>query len=308
VVGDRVGELGRDRPHLAPHPAEVVQQLRALPRQPGQELGELEDVYGSIIVNVLPPYSAARAEVLRLPEGGRGPDELAVEEPLEIRVNGEAVAVTMRTPGHDEELAIGFLLSEGITPLAASLPDDLAANTVEVRAEGFDPERLRRNFYTSSSCGVCGKGALEAVAVEAPRVESDLRVSAALLAELPDRLHAVQPAFAATGGLHATGLFAADGDLLSVREDVGRHNAMDKVIGWAHLAGRLPLADNILCVSGRLSFELVQKAAVAGCPVLVAVGAPSTLAVDLAADRGVTLCGFVRDGRVNVYTDPWRVT
>jgi FdhD protein len=308
VVGDGVGELGRDRPDLAPHPAEVVQQLRPLRGQLGEELGELEDVYGSIIVNAPPPYSAARAEVLRLPDGEREPDELAVEEPLEIRVNGEAVAVTMRTPGHDEELAIGFLLSEGIVPLDASVPDDLAANTVDVRAEGFDPERLRRNFYTSSSCGVCGKGALEAVAVEAPRVESDLRVPAALLAELPDRLRAAQPAFAVTGGLHATGLFSADGDILCVREDVGRHNAMDKVIGWAHLAGGLPLSASVLCVSGRLSFELVQKAAVAGCPVLVAVGAPSTLAVDLAADRGLTLCGFVRDGRVNVYTEPGRVT
>jgi FdhD protein len=308
VVGDCVGELGRDRPDLAPDPAEVVQQRRPLLGQPGEELGELEDVYGSIIVNVLPPYSAARAEVLRLPDGERELDELAVEEPLEIRVNGEAVAVTMRTPGHDEELAIGFLLSEGIAPIDAALPDDLAANTVEVRAEGFDPERLRRNFYTSSSCGVCGKGALEAVAVEAPRVESDLRVPAALLAELPERLRGAQPAFAATGGLHATGLFSADGDLLCIREDVGRHNAMDKVVGWAHHARRLPLADAVLCVSGRLSFELVQKAAVAGCPVLVAVGAPSTLAVDLAADRGVTLCGFVRGGRMNVYAEPGRVT
>jgi molybdopterin-guanine dinucleotide biosynthesis protein A len=143
-----------------------------------------------------------------------------------------------------------------------------------------------RNFYTSSSCGVCGKGALEAVAVEAPHVGSELRMTAALLSALPERLRSAQAAFAATGGLHATGLFSADGDLLCVREDVGRHNAMDKVIGWAFADGRLPLADAILCVSGRLSFELVQKAAVAGCPVLVAVGAPSSLAVELAADRG----------------------
>ena len=131
---------------------------------------------------------------------------------------------------------------------------------------------------------------------------------AALVAELPGRLRAAQAGFEATGGLHATGLFAADGELLCVREDVGRHNALDKVVGWAHLAGRLPLADAVLCVSGRLSFELVQKTAVAGCPVLVAVGAPSTLAVELARDRGVTLCGFVRDGRVNVYTEPWRIS
>jgi FdhD protein len=254
-----------------------------------------------------PPYSAARVEVTRLPEGARAHDAVAVEEPLEIRIGGEPVAVTMRTPGHDEELALGFCLSEGLAPEDASLPDDFAANAVDVRAPSFDPARLRRSFYTTSSCGVCGKGALEAVAVEAPRVESPLRVSAALVAELPERLRAAQAAFAATGGLHATGLFRADGELLCAREDVGRHNAMDKVVGWAFREGLLPLADTILCVSGRLSFELVQKAAVAGCPILAAVGAPSSLAVELAGDRGVTLCGFVRDGRVNVYSEAWRI-
>jgi FdhD protein len=255
-----------------------------------------------------PANTAGRVEVLRLPGGRSEPDEVAVEEPLEIRVNGEAVAVTMRTPGHDEELALGFCLSEGIPATAARLPDDLAANTVEVDAPGFDPAGLKRSFYTTSSCGVCGKGALEAIAVEAPRVESDLTVVAGVISALPDRLREGQATFAATGGLHATGLFDGAGELLALREDVGRHNAMDKVIGWAHGAGRLPLARSVLCVSGRLSFELVQKAAVAGCPLLVAVGAPSSLAVDLAADRGITLCGFVRDGRINVYTEPWRVT
>ncbi len=258
-------------------------------------------------MNALPPYSAARTDVLRLPGGGTEPDELAVEEPLEIRVNGEPVAVTMRTPGHDEELALGFLLSEGVGPRAASLPDDLAANAVEVAVDDFDPEPLRRNFYTSSSCGVCGKGALEAVAVEAPRVESPLTMPAALVSELPARLRAAQPTFAATGGLHATGLFDAEGTPLLVREDVGRHNAFDKVVGRAFLDGLLPLADKVVCVSGRLSFELVQKAAVAGAPIVVAVGAPSTLAVELARDRGITLCGFVRDGRLNVYSEPWRI-
>jgi FdhD protein len=178
---------------------------------------------------------------------------------------------------------------------------------VEVEAAAFDPSRVERHFYTSSSCGVCGKGALEAVAVEAPRVESDLRVPFALLAALPERLRAAQAAFAVTGGLHATGLFSPGGELLCLREDVGRHNAMDKVLGWAFMEGRLPLAQGILCVSGRLSFELVQKAAVAGCPILVAVGAPSSLAVELGGDRGLTLCGFVRGGRLNVYTEPWRV-
>jgi FdhD protein len=253
-----------------------------------------------------PPYTAASVDVLRLP-GGRERDSVAVEEPLEIRVNGAAVAVTMRTPGHDEELALGFLLSEGVNPRRAAPPGDLAANTIEVEADAFDPVGLERHFYTSSSCGVCGKGALEAVAVEAPEVVSELRAAAALLAELPERLREHQAAFAETGGLHATGLFDPAGELLCLREDVGRHNAMDKVIGWAFGEQRLPLADAILCVSGRLSFELVQKAAVAGCPIVVAVGAPSSLAVELALDRGVTLCGFVRGGRVNVYSEEWRI-
>jgi FdhD protein len=254
-----------------------------------------------------PPYAAAEVEVVRLPGGRPERDRVAVEEPLEIRIGGSPVAVTMRTPGHDEELALGFCLSEGLRPESARVPDDLAANTIDVVAAGFDPARLQRSFYTSSSCGVCGKGALEAVAVEAPQVESQLRISAALVASLPDRLREEQATFAATGGLHATGLFGADGTLLCAREDVGRHNAFDKVVGRAFLDGRLPLAENVLCVSGRLSFELVQKAAVAGCPILVAVGAPSSLAVDLAADRGVTLCGFVRGGSLNVYTEAWRI-
>ncbi len=254
-----------------------------------------------------PLYSALTTEVLRLPDGVTAGDHVAVEEPLEIRVDGVPVAVTMRTPGHDEELALGFCRSEGIPARAAHPTADLAANTIEVDGDGFDIDAIRRNFYTSSSCGVCGKGALEAVAVDAPRVRSDLRVASALVAQLPGRLRDAQRTFAVTGGLHATGLFNRDGVLRCAREDVGRHNAMDKVIGWAFEAGILPLADEILCVSGRLSFELVQKAAVAGCPLLVAVGAPSSLAIELALDRGITLCGFVRDGNVNVYTEPWRL-
>ena len=253
-----------------------------------------------------PPYSTAKVDVVRIPDGEEQ-DVVAVEEPLEIRIEGSPVAVTMRTPGHDEELALGFALSEGLRPAGARLPDDLAANAVELDAPGFDPARLARSFYTSSSCGVCGKGALEAVAVEAPRVESDARFAASFLASLPGRLRDAQAAFELTGGLHATGLFTKDGELLCVREDVGRHNAMDKVIGWAFGQSLLPFAANVLCVSGRLSFELVQKAAVAGCPVMVAVGAPSSLAVELARDRGVTLCGFVRGGRMNVYSETWRV-
>ena len=253
-----------------------------------------------------PPYATTKVEVVRLPDGDTT-DVVAVEEPLEIRIGGRPVAVTMRTPGHDEELALGFALSEGLRPDGARVPDDLAANTIELDAPGFDPDRLARSFYTSSSCGVCGKGALEAVAVEAPRVASDLRVDAAIIAALPDRLREAQPAFDATGGIHATCLFDPAGGLLCLREDVGRHNAMDKVVGWAFREDRLPLSTAVLCVSGRLSFELVQKAAVAGCPILVAVGAPSSLAVELAVDRGVTLCGFVRGGRMNVYTESWRV-
>jgi FdhD protein len=261
----------------------------------------------ALTTRAVPPYSTAGVDVLRIPGGGLERDAVAVEEPLEIRINGEAVAVTMRTPGHDEELALGFCLSEGLAPVSAALPADLAANSVDVEVPGFDPAVVRRNFYTSSSCGVCGKGALEAVAVHAAPVESGLRVAAGLVGELPGRLRERQATFAATGGLHATGLFDAAGELVCVREDVGRHNAMDKVVGWAHADGRLPLGEAILCVSGRLSFELVQKAAVAGCPVLVAVGAPSSLAVELADAQRIALCGFVRGDRLNVYTHRWRL-
>jgi FdhD protein len=253
-----------------------------------------------------PPYSTVSVDVVRVP-GGPERDAVAVEEPLEIRIGGQPVAVTMRTPGNDEELALGFCLSEGLKPRAARPTADLAANTIDVDATGFDPERVQRSFYTSSSCGVCGKGALEAVAVEAPRVESDLTVDATLVASLPARLREAQSAFDATGGLHATGLFDEQGALVCVREDVGRHNAMDKALGRAFLDGLLPLERSILCVSGRLSFELVQKAGVAGCPLLVAVGAPSSLAVELAADRGLTLCGWARAGRISVYTHTWRI-
>jgi FdhD protein len=213
----------------------------------------------------------------------------------------------MRTPGHDEELALGFAVGEGLEPLGAAAPADLAANTVELRVRELDLERLQRSFYTSSSCGVCGKGAAEAVAVQAPPVESDLRVPWALLGSLPQKLRNAQPTFAITGGLHAAGLFDADGTLVCVREDVGRHNALDKVVGWAFRDDRLPLSEAILCLSGRLSFELVQKASLAGCPVLVGVGAPSSLAVELAEAQRITLCGWVREDRVSVYSHAERV-
>ncbi|MFN8150468.1 MAG: formate dehydrogenase accessory sulfurtransferase FdhD [Solirubrobacterales bacterium] len=233
-------------------------------------------------------------------------DEVAVEEPLEIRVDGRAIAITMRTPGNDEELALGFLHGEALIAEARSVgpPEDLAANTIEVAGPlARDPGE--RNFYATSSCGVCGKGALEQVAVDAPAVEAGPVLPRDLLATLPERIR--QPAFELTGGLHATGLFDAAGELLCAREDVGRHNAMDKVIGWALGEALVPLSGHALCVSGRLSFELVQKAAVAGCPILVGVGAPSSLAIELAADRDMTLCGFARGGEVNVYSGPERV-
>ena len=233
-------------------------------------------------------------------------DEVAVEEPLEIRVDGEPLTITMRTPGHDEELALGFLYGEGLIaePRRVGLTPDLASNIVDVEGPlARDPGA--RRFYTTSSCGVCGKGALEEVAVNAPRAPAGPRVDRGMLASLPDRLR--QPSFARTGGLHATGLFTGGGELLSVREDVGRHNAMDKVIGRALLDGLVPLGSNILCVTGRLSFELVQKAAVAGAPILVGVGAPSSLAIELAADRGLTLGGFARRGKVNIYSGADRV-
>jgi FdhD protein len=233
-------------------------------------------------------------------------DYVAVEEPLEIRVDGAPLAVTMRTPGHDEELALGFLYTEGLIdgPREAGPTADFAVNTIEVEGP-LERDPGSRRFYTTSSCGVCGKGALEEVAVHAPQAAPGPELERELLAALPDRLR--QPTFERTGGLHATGLFDPDGELLLVREDVGRHNAMDKVIGRAMLDGLTPLTGRVLCVSGRISFELVQKAAVAGAPVLVGVGAPSSLALDLGADRGMTIAGFARRGGVNVYTGADRV-
>jgi FdhD protein len=234
-------------------------------------------------------------------------DVVAVEEPLEIRVDGEPIAVTMRTPGHDEELALGFLRGEGLIdgPRHAGMTDDFANNIIEVTGP-LARQPANRRFYTTSSCGVCGKGALEEVAVQSAPLPDGPIISRALAARLPALLE--QPTFEHTGGLHATGLFEPDGTLLFTREDVGRHNAMDKVVGRALLDGMVPLGERILCVSGRLSFELVQKAAVAGAPILIGVSAPSSLAVSLAEDRGLTLCGFARGTRINVYTHPHRIT
>jgi len=235
-----------------------------------------------------------------------GTDAVAIEEPLEIRVDGRPLAVTMRTPGHDEELALGFLYGEGLIDglRAAGPPADFANNAIEVAGPLLRDVGARR-FYTTSSCGVCSKGALEEVAVHSARLPPGPSLERGLIARLPYGLS--QPAFECTGGMHATGLFDGRGELLLSREDVGRHNAMDKVVGRALLAGLVPLHGLVLCVSGRLSFELVQKAAVAGAPILVGVGAPSSLAIQLADDRGLTLCGFARGDSVNVYTRAERI-
>jgi FdhD protein len=234
-------------------------------------------------------------------------DVVAVEEPLEIRVDGEPLAVTMRTPAADEELALGFLHGEGLIdhPHVARPGPELEANVIDVAGPLLRDPGVR-SFYASSSCGICGKGAIEEIRVRAAPVADGPIVSRALLAALPDRL--AQPAFDATGGMHATGLFTDAGELVCAREDVGRHNAMDKLVGWALVHGRLPLSEGILCVSGRLSFELVQKAAVAGAPIIVGVGAPSSLAISLAQEFAMTLAGFARGEAVNVYCGEERVT
>lgn len=253
-------------------------------------------------------------------------DSLAVEEPLEIRLgfpdeNHKALSITMRTPGDDTELAAGFLFTEGIIKTPDQIsdirhcgpPDESKhiQNTVVVElAEDIDIDlkRLERNFYTTSSCGVCGKSSIEALHTGAKKITANgFRMEPALIHKLPEILRAAQNVFDRTGGLHASALFNATGELEILREDVGRHNALDKVIGAKFLAGEVPLKDKILLVSGRASFELVQKALMAGIPVLAAVGAPSSLAVELAAEFGMTLVGFVRDGRFNIYTGEERI-
>lgn len=254
-----------------------------------------------------------RRRVLRVDADGRHEvdDDLAAESPLEIRVGGRGYAVTMRTPGHDVELAAGFLVSEGLVASVDDLPDvrvrdDLEGDVVEADVRG--PGALvamdrNRHVYTTSSCGVCGLASIDAVATTSRfDVSTDSVVlDAAVVGGLPDRLRAEQSVFDSTGGVHAAGLFDAAGTPLVVREDVGRHNAVDKAVGWALLDGRLPLDGLVLQVSGRASFELVQKAAMAGVPVLAAVSAPSSLAVELAERLGITLVGFSRRGGFNVY-------
>ncbi|MEU2508657.1 formate dehydrogenase accessory sulfurtransferase FdhD [Streptomyces sp. NPDC007863] len=253
------------------------------------------------------------------------PDTLVAEEPLEIRLNGKPLAITMRTPGDDFALAAGFLVSEGVLASAADVRSIVYCagakedgtntyNVVDVRlAPGVAvPDiTLERNVYTTSSCGLCGKASLDAVRTTARFPIADtppVRLSPALLSALPDRLRAAQKVFDTTGGLHAAALFTEDGELLDVREDVGRHNAVDKLVGRALREDRLPLDRAVLLVSGRASFELAQKAVMAGIPVLAAVSAPSSLAVDLAAETGLTLVGFLRGPDMNVYTGEHRVT
>jgi len=269
--------------------------------------------------------TTARRRVLRLGAETEleRPDTLVVEEPLEVRVGGSALAVTMRTPGDDMDLAAGFLVSEGVVSdgeqvrsirYCAGATDD-GRNTYNVLdvdlAPGVAPpdKSLERAFYTTSSCGLCGKASLDAVRTSAAFSVADdpLVVDAGVLALLPDRLREAQRVFDRTGGLHAAGLFTPDGHLLCLREDVGRHNAVDKVVGWALREGRLPLRGTVLLVSGRASFELVQKAWMAGVPALAAVSAPSSLAVDLATEAGMTLVGFLRGSTMNVYAGSARV-
>ena len=274
----------------------------------------------------LSSHLVRRFDVKRVSNSGaeRFIDTVAAEEPLSIRIaywlkesqHVESLAVTMRTPGHDRDLAAGVLLSEGIV----QRPDDI----VELRSLGTEPSneiiatlapqvdvetwRLSRNTFVNSSCGICGKRSREALASELPaQVPDQLRVSPAAIERVPESLRAWQSGFAQTGGLHAAALANESGQIEQVFEDIGRHNALDKLLGWSLLSGRVPLSRNILFLSSRSSFELVQKAAMAGAPVLATVGGPSSLAIEAARDYGITLLGFVRDGRLNIYSGDWRL-
>lgn len=252
-------------------------------------------------------------------------DDLATEEPLEIRLASggltRSLAVTMRTPGNDFELAAGFLFSEGIV----SARDDIVGisycvdpaidaeqryNIVTVELSGEMPalERLERHFTINSSCGICGKASIEALRVRAQPIADRFQVSQDFIAELPDKMRSAQRIFASTGGLHASALFDKAGNLVALREDVGRHNALDKIVGWALLNDRLPLGESVLLVSGRASYELLQKSITAGIPIVCAISAPSSLAVETASAFNVTLCGFVRGDKCNVYSAPERIT
>ncbi len=276
-----------------------------------------------------PLHRDVQIDALRDAGNARRSDVIAVEEPLEIRLmrdglpeadenggTGRSISITMRTPGHDAELAVGFLHGEGVLRDRHDVVDagfcGTTGNIMRVTARAdlpLDLAKLTRNFYTTSSCGVCGKASIEAVTASAGerRISSEMIVRESVLRGLPETLKRSQAGFAETGGMHAVGLFTADGELMASREDVGRHNAMDKLVGAALLAGELPWSQRVLLLSGRASFELLQKAMMAGCPVVAAIGAPSTLAVELAESAGITLVAFLRPGGCNVYCNPFRV-
>jgi FdhD protein len=273
-----------------------------------------------------PAHRDVQIDALRDAGNVHRADAIAVEEPLEIRIlkagseenggTGRPISITMRTPGNDSELALGFLYGEGLLREPRDVievrPCGPTGNVIRVTVRAdlpLDLDRLNRNFYTTSSCGVCGKASIEAVTASAGirRVSSDLMVRESVLRVMPDTLKAAQSGFAETGGMHAVGLFTADGELLASREDVGRHNAMDKLVGAALRDGELPWSQRVVLLSGRASFELIQKAMMAGAPVVAAIGAPSTLAVDLAESAGITLVAFLRPGGCNVYCHPSRV-
>jgi FdhD protein len=272
------------------------------------------------VYSMLTANSVHRVRILQVTqaEASNRADFAATEEPMEVRLNGEPFAVIMRTPGADRELAAGFLLAErvisGLADVEAMERHPRDRNVLDVSVTGSAAERLdaihreRRRVVTNSSCGLCGRVTIESLQLHGPQIRADWTIPAALVAELPAGLRRAQAVFDATGGLHAAGLFAREGRLDLVAEDVGRHNAVDKVIGRMLLDGRLPLDDSILFVSGRTSFEIVQKAFLAGIPIVGAVSAPSSLAVELASDVGITLLGFVRGETFNVYANPRRIT
>ena len=266
------------------------------------------------------PVQTVRVTEWHVGQERRISDDIVSEEPLEIRVNGAAVSVTMRTPGDDLDLALGFLFTEGIIDEAQDVAridhaqngeGHRQCNVVEVDLAGrtFDRERLQRHFFASSSCGICGKATIDAIRARAlPLMNDEARIDAGWLTGLPDALKASQPVFDRTGGLHAAALFnVEDGSLVDVKEDIGRHNAVDKIIGGALARRALPLSQHVLLVSGRSGFEIVQKAVAAGLPILASISAPSSLAVQLAADHGVTLIGFLRGGRFVAYSGHQRI-
>lgn len=280
------------------------------PASPSPHKPTLSDDEPAVQTSVLKVSSAKT-------DGIAAPDWVASEAPLEVRIGGVPTTVLMRTPGHDEELVRGFLYGEGVITSpdevlsigpTHSSPEDVGGSVINVQlAPNRKGRVLDREFYSNASCGVCGKKTIESLEVKGTIAKSKLTVRGSLLNGLPDQLRDAQTTFARTGGVHASGLFTPEGDLVALREDVGRHNALDKIVGWALAEGRLPLSNHLLLVSGRVSYEIVQKAVVAGIPFIAAVGAPSSLAVDLAERFHLTLVGFLKRDSMNVYTHPERV-